>query len=87
MSRAILSVLGEMEAYVCESWGRMCKIYVGQGTPGTKVAPTQTATNDAKIGLRVDFGEVVIKEDGKQYQHLKLQVKKNADKAAGKPNA
>lgn len=79
MSRAVLAQLVKMEAYVTENWGRMWKIYVGQGNPGARAAPTQTGTNDSKLGLRIDFGDVVTKEDGKQYTHFKLQVNKNAE--------
>ena len=56
----------------------MERILFGAGIPGTRAAPTQAGNNDAKIGLRLDYGER-FKIDGKEYLRVNLQVNKGAE--------
>ena len=54
------------------------KILDGNGDAGTRAAPTKSGKNDAKIGGRLDFGEIVTK-DGKQYRRYNMQANLDAD--------
>ena len=78
MSRALKSSLQDLKNWVLQSNSRVQTIAAGQGTAGTRAAPTQSGNNDKKIGSRLDNGEVFNK-DGKSYKRYKFQVNKGAD--------
>ena len=50
-----------------------------EGTPGTRAGPTKTAKDDAKYGVRYDYGEIFQKSDGKTYQNIDLQLNQAAE--------
>jgi len=77
MSRAINEAARRLEQHVRSTASRLMKIVNGQGNPGTRAVPAQTAKNDADIGLRLDFGDKFTK-DGKEYRRYKLQANKQA---------
>ncbi|PYH75338.1 hypothetical protein BO82DRAFT_36729 [Aspergillus uvarum CBS 121591] len=77
MSRALKDAVRELKAWVTESASRSARIARGEGTPGSRAAPTRTASNDSKIGVRLDNGENVTKE-GKVYKRYKVQACKEA---------
>ncbi|KAF2228286.1 hypothetical protein BDZ85DRAFT_255723 [Elsinoe ampelina] len=81
MSRAIKEALRELKTWVVRNPSRMTSLASGNGTPGTRAAPTRTDKNDKAIGLRLDNGETVTK-DGQQYKRYKLQANKDADDKA-----
>lgn len=64
--------------WVLQSRTRIERVVSGTGTPGTRAAPTQAGSNDAKIGLRLDYGEK-FRKDGKTYMRVNLQVNKGAE--------
>ncbi|KAI9709413.1 MAG: hypothetical protein M1812_007690 [Candelaria pacifica] len=76
--RAVKEALNKLKTNVAKTASRKQKMVGGQGTPGTRAGSIQTGDNDAVIGVRVDFGEKLTKEDGKEYQRLKLQANKGA---------
>jgi len=78
MSRAIKDSLKKMKTWVFQSQSRVNRIAAGNGTAGTRAAPTQSGTNDHSIGLRLDNGETFLK-DGKEHKRYKLQINKNAN--------
>lgn len=78
MSRAIKDSIKKLKDWVFLNQSRMKMIAEGQGTQGTRAAPTQAGTNDTKIGTRLDNGETIFK-DGKEYKRYKLQVNKDAE--------
>ncbi len=78
MGRVMKEQLFKMMDWVFQARSRMEQIVSGTGTPGTRAAPTQAGNNDAKIGLRLDYGETFIR-DGKMYRRVNLQVNKNAE--------
>ena len=80
MSRAVKDSLKNLQAWVFQSPSRVKTIADGQGTPGTRAAPTQLSTNDKKIGSRLDNGEKIIKDE-KEYRRYKFQINKGADNA------
>lgn len=49
------------------------------GTPGTRAGPTKTAKDDAKNGVRFDYGETFQASNGKTYQNINMQVNKGAE--------
>ena len=55
------------------------KLANGTGAIGTRAVPTHNGNNNKKIGLRLDYGEKIVK-DSKEYQRYKLQIGKGADK-------
>lgn len=78
MRGALKDSLQSLKAWVFQSPSRIQKLAEGTGPMGTRAAPTQTGTNDKKIGSRLDFGEDIVK-DGKEYKRYKLQINKGAD--------
>lgn len=78
MSRAITKALGKLEKWVTTTKSRQGTIAQGNGTPGTRAAPTRAGNNDAKLGCRLDFGEVYVKGE-KKYQRYYLQLNKQAE--------
>lgn len=49
------------------------------GTPGTRAGPTKTSKDDAKNGVRFDYGETFKASNGKAYQNINLQLNKGAE--------
>ena len=70
--------LKSLKSSVFKNPSRTTRIAEGKGTPGTRAAPSQADTIDAKIGLRLDNGETIYK-DGKEYKRYKLQANKGAE--------
>ncbi|KAG6061799.1 hypothetical protein E4U32_002803 [Claviceps aff. humidiphila group G2b] len=61
-----------IEESVDKLWGwmekvpsRLDKLVEGEGTPGTRLAPTKSAQNDQTIGCRLDFGVKFEKDRGR----------------------
>ncbi|KAK1144574.1 hypothetical protein N8T08_005447 [Aspergillus melleus] len=69
MSRALKDGVNALKAWVAASASRSAKIAKGEGSPGTRAAPTRTAVNDSNIG------------DGEVFKRYKLQANKNASNA------
>ncbi|KAF2496249.1 hypothetical protein BU16DRAFT_526754 [Lophium mytilinum] len=78
MSRSLKTSLQSLKTWVFQSPSRVQKIASGQGTAGTRAAPTQAGPNDKSIGSRLDNGETFTK-NGKQYKRYKFQVNKGAN--------
>ncbi|KAF2240069.1 hypothetical protein EV356DRAFT_495929, partial [Viridothelium virens] len=64
MARAFKSALQALGSWVLSTKSRMEKMANGQGTPGTRAAPTQFGNNDRKIGSRLDNGETTLRRLG-----------------------
>jgi hypothetical protein len=78
MSRSLKNSLHSLKNWVFQSESRVQTIARGQGTAGTRAAPTKSGNNDKKIGSRLDHGETFTK-DGHQYKRFKFQVNKGAE--------
>ncbi|KAG6023675.1 hypothetical protein E4U19_004207 [Claviceps sp. Clav32 group G5] len=78
MAGPIIRGIGQTMAWVVMNHSRIERIAKAGGTPGTRAAPTRAGDNDKKIGVRLDYGHIFIK-DGKKYQRLELQVNKDAN--------
>ncbi|DAA72767.1 TPA_exp: Uncharacterized protein A8136_5436 [Trichophyton benhamiae CBS 112371] len=78
MSSRMIASVNSIKTWVMSSKGRMVKIAKGSGTAGTRAAPTQSGTNDEKMGGRLDFGER-FEKDGKVYCRFNFQLNKNAE--------
>ncbi|CAK1358257.1 unnamed protein product [Cercospora beticola] len=79
MVKAAVEALLNVKHWVKAARSRIVRMASGEGTPGTRLAPTQSGTNDTKIGGRLDFGDRFTKADGKEYRRLKFQLNKKAD--------
>lgn len=79
---ALLKSLQALQSYVLNRPSQVLKLARGTGLPGTRAAPSPSGTNDTKIGLRIDFGEVVVLDDQQTVQIINLQVNKNAEDPA-----
>ncbi|KAG5302381.1 hypothetical protein I7I50_03322 [Histoplasma capsulatum G186AR] len=77
MTGALKRGVRELENWVKGSVSRATRLARGEGTAGTRAAPTQTATNDSQIGVRLDNAEKITR-NGKEYKRYKLQANKNA---------
>ena len=77
MARAMKDALKQLETWVGKHPSQITEIAEGKGTPGSRAAPTQASTNDAKIGVRLDNAETIYK-DGKEYKRYKLRANKGA---------
>ena len=64
-------------AYIRQSKSRRATILRGQGEPGHRAAPARGGNHDARIGSRVDVGDIVRKA-GKDYRRYKFQLNSNA---------
>jgi hypothetical protein len=78
MSSARKASLKALEEWIANSKSRALTIAKGEGIPGHRTAPSQTTTNDAKIGSRLDNAEV-FQKDGKKFKRFKWQLNKNAE--------
>nr|OQO30196.1 hypothetical protein B0A51_11592 [Rachicladosporium sp. CCFEE 5018] len=78
MSQALKESLKGLKTWVLASPSRVAKLVRGEGTPGTRAAPTQAGNNDQKIGVRLDNADTIVK-DGKRFKRYKFQVNKGAD--------
>lgn len=56
----------------------MLKLSRGNGTPGERAGPTKSGNNDAKIGSRLDVGEM-LKKDGKDFRRYHWQYNIDAE--------
>ncbi|KAM5451993.1 hypothetical protein McanCB49686_005457 [Microsporum canis] len=77
MARAMLESLQSLEKWVTAASSRMIKLAKGNGTPGTRAAPTQSGNNDASIGSRLDVGDTFTKDDI-EYRRYHWQLNRNA---------
>jgi hypothetical protein len=78
MSSARKASLKSLKEWIGKSKSRALTIAKGQGTPGQRAAPSQTTSNDAKIGSRLDNAEL-FQKDGKTYKRFKWQLNRNAE--------
>lgn len=78
MSRARLESLENLKNWVLGRASQISKLARGEGAAGTRAAPSQSGSNDTKIGSRLDHGEKLTK-DGKEYRRYKWQINKNAE--------
>ncbi|KAG5971669.1 hypothetical protein E4U56_006649 [Claviceps arundinis] len=56
---------------------RLDRLVEGEGTPGTRLAPTKSGQNDQNIGCRLDFG-VKFEKDGQTVRRYNLQINSGA---------
>ncbi|KAJ9273691.1 hypothetical protein DTO212C5_325 [Paecilomyces variotii] len=73
-------------AYIKQSKSRRNMILRGQGESGHRAAPTHGGNHDARIGSRIDLGEI-IKKAGKEYRRYKFQLNLNAQDSTLKKKA
>lgn len=73
-------------AYIKQSKSRRTTILRGQGEPGHRAAPARGENHDARIGSRIDVGEI-IKKAGKEYRRYKFQLNLNAQDSTLKKKA
>ncbi|KAG6061805.1 hypothetical protein E4U32_002809 [Claviceps aff. humidiphila group G2b] len=73
-----------IEESVDKLWGwmekvpsRLDRLVEGEGTPGTRLAPTKSGQNDQNIGCRLDFG-VKLEKDGQTVRRYNLQINSGA---------
>jgi hypothetical protein len=78
--------LEALMAYIKQSKGRRTTILRAQGEPGHRAAPARGGNHDAKIGSRIDVGEIV-KKDGKEFRRYKFQLNLNAEDSTLKKKA
>ncbi|DAA79654.1 TPA_exp: Uncharacterized protein A8136_0427 [Trichophyton benhamiae CBS 112371] len=78
MAPKIHRSLQTLMAYIKQSKNRRATILRGQGIPGHRAAPAKGGNHDAKIGSRIDVGEI-IKKAGKDYRRYKFQLNLNAE--------
>lgn len=64
-------------AYIRQSKNRRATILRGQGEPGHRAAPARGGNHDARIGSRIDIGEI-IKKGGKEFRRYKFQLNVDA---------
>ncbi|KAJ5115223.1 hypothetical protein NUU61_000982 [Penicillium alfredii] len=78
--------LEALMAYIKQSKSRRATIVRGQGEPGHRAAPARGGNHDARIGSRIDVGEI-IKKAGKEYRRYKFQLNLNAQDSTLKKKA
>lgn len=78
MARAIRSSITELHRLVMASRSRAATLIKGTGIPGTRAFPARTKANDAKFGVRIDNGEIVVR-NGQEYKQYKFQANKEAE--------
>ena len=77
MVKGVLGGIFRIEAHIRRNQAPQ-SIFIGDnGIPGTRAAPAKHANNDEEIGVRLDFGEIITKEDGTQVQQVSLPPNKN----------
>ncbi|KAK5115817.1 hypothetical protein LTR85_009411 [Meristemomyces frigidus] len=69
MSRARKDALHKLADWVTSTRFRIRIIAAGQLTPGHRIAPKDAANIDRKIGLRLDSGEVVVRDGKTKVSH------------------
>ncbi|KAI9923367.1 hypothetical protein ASPWEDRAFT_403846 [Aspergillus wentii DTO 134E9] len=78
--------LEALMTYIKQSKSRRTTILHGQGEPGHRAAPARGGNHDARIGSRIDVGEI-IKKAGKEYRRYKFQLNSNAQDSTLKKKA
>ncbi|KAL4918680.1 hypothetical protein BDW62DRAFT_60788 [Aspergillus aurantiobrunneus] len=78
--------LEALMAYIKQSKSRRTTILRGQGEPGHRAAPARGGNHDARIGSRIDIGEIV-KKAFKEYRRYKFQLNSNAEDSTLKRKA
>lgn len=73
-------------AYIKQSKSRRTMILRGVGEAGHRGAPARGGNHDAKIGSRIDLGEI-IKKGGKEFRRYKFQLNLNAEDSTLKKKA
>lgn len=69
--------LETLVAYIKQSKSRRTTILRGLGEPGHRASPARGGNHDARIGSRIDVGEI-IKKSGKEFRRYKFQLNSNA---------
>ena len=73
MPRALVATLRALkDDWVCRNVSRMRTFLRGSGTAGTRAAPIKAADNDQKYGIRIDNGELVVKDGTYQMSRRSL---------------
>ncbi|KAF2241905.1 hypothetical protein BU26DRAFT_525015 [Trematosphaeria pertusa] len=78
--------LEALMAYIKQSKNRRTTILRGHGEPGHRAAPARGGNHDARIGSRIDVGEI-IKKAGKEFRRYKFQLNSNAQDSTLKKKA
>ncbi|KAM5476215.1 hypothetical protein MauCBS54593_000900 [Microsporum audouinii] len=78
--------LQALMAYIKQSKSRRRTILRGLGEPGHRAAPARGGNHDARIGSRIDVGEIT-KKAGKEYRRYKFQLNSNAQDSTLKKKA
>jgi hypothetical protein len=78
--------LEALMAYIKQSKSRRTTILRAQGEPGHRAAPARGGNHDARIGSRLDVGEI-IKKGGKEFRRYKFQLNSNAQDSTLKKKA
>ncbi|CAG7997350.1 unnamed protein product [Penicillium salamii] len=78
--------LEALMTYISQSKSRRTTILGGLGEPGHRAAPARGGNHDARIGSRIDVGEI-IKKAGKEYRRYKFQLNLNAQDSTLKKKA
>ncbi|OOF96590.1 hypothetical protein ASPCADRAFT_206763 [Aspergillus carbonarius ITEM 5010] len=78
--------LDALMAYINQSKSRRSTILRGMGEPGHRAAPARGGNHDARIGSRIDVGEIILKA-GREFRRYKFQLNSNAQDSTLKKKA
>ncbi|KAG6182568.1 hypothetical protein E4U27_001731 [Claviceps purpurea] len=79
MTSAIEKSVDDLRVWTEQNASRLDKLVEGEGTLGTRLAPTKSADNDRRIGCRLDFGSK-FEQDGRTMTQYQLQINSGAKK-------
>ncbi|KAG6154824.1 hypothetical protein E4U37_001707 [Claviceps purpurea] len=79
MTSAIEKSVDDLRVWTEQNASRLDKLVEGEGTLGTRLAPTKSAGNDRRIGCRLDFGSK-FEQDGRTMTRYQLQINSGAKK-------
>ncbi|KAG6313989.1 hypothetical protein E4U44_002182 [Claviceps purpurea] len=77
MTSAIEKSVDYLRVWTEQNASRLDKLVEGEGTLGTRLAPTKSADNDRRIGCRLDFGSK-FEQDGRAMTRYQLQINSGA---------
>ncbi|KAG6131488.1 hypothetical protein E4U12_003655 [Claviceps purpurea] len=79
MTSAIEKSVDDLRVWIEQNASRLSldKLVEGEGTLGTRLAPTKSADNDRRIGCRLDFGSK-FEQDGRTMRRYQLQINSGA---------
>jgi len=86
MPSKIKKSLEALMAHIKQSKSRRTTILQARGEPGHRAAPARGSNHDAKIGSRIDVGEIV-RKDEKEFRRYKFQLNSNAQDSTLKKKA